>query len=197
MASATSVVAACVLAGLVVAGCGGDDADETEPADETPTSSTKSTSGYDAPGGKVIFDLRVKPRDRHAAVDAYADWQRASTTALRQRQMSAEVTDNAAEGPAQVVEDSLAKVRQEDYVVPRRMIGRIDSVRARAGAAIVRACLWSPSFDYRDRASGAAATKAKPRWIGVEVRMTRQAGQNGHWIVAGLSSRADCKGARP
>lgn len=197
-ASATSVVVSCVLAGLVLGGCEGDSTEPTDgPSGDTTTSSTQSTPAYDPPGGKVVFDLRVRPRDRKAAVDAYAAWQRASTTALRRRTMIAAVGDHAAEGPTQLVKQSVATVREEDYTVPRRMVGRVESVRASRGAAIVRVCLWSPSFDYHDRETGESATNSTPRWMGVEVRMTRSSGQDGRWIVAGLSTRADCEGNRP
>lgn len=198
MASATSVVAACLLVALALAGCGGE---STEQPDESPadtaSESTQSTAEYEPPGGKVVFDLRVRPRDRSEAVDAYAAWQRASTAALRRRELTAVVRDRAAEGPTKIVEQSLETVRENDYVVPRRMVGRVESVQATQRAAIVRVCLWSPSFDYHDRRTGASATRGKPRWMGVEVRMTRSSGQDGRWIVAGLSTRADCKGSRP
>ena len=198
MASATSVAATCLLAALVLAGCGGDSTEQPdEPATDTAPTSTQSTAEYEPPDGTVVFDLRVRPRDRSAAVDAYAAWQRAATTALRQRQLTSDVRDRAAEGPIEVVEQSLDTIRENDYVVPRRMVGRVESVQANRRAAIVRVCLWSPSFDYHDRRTGASATRGKPRWMGVEVRMTRSAGQNGRWIVAGLSTRADCEGNRP
>lgn len=194
MASTTSVVV-CVFAALILTGCGGDSTEKPDASSGDAPSQT--ADAFDPPGGKVVFDLRVRPRDRSAAVEAYAAWQRASTASLRRRQMLAAVGDRAAEGPAELVKKSLETVRENDYTVPRRMVGRVQSARVDGRAAVVGACLWSPSFDYHDRESGRSATNAKPHWMGVEVRMTRSSVQDGRWIVAGLSTRADCEGNRP
>ena len=192
----TAVAAvACAIAGWLLTGCGGDDAETS--AEPTHTPATSEAPSYDPPGGKVVYDLRVPDEHEHPAVEAYATWQRASTIALRERAMSDAVTEHAADGPLGVVERSLETVRERDYVVPRRMVGRVDSVRASGRAAVVRVCLWSPTFDYHERRSGESAATSEPRWLGAEVRMTRETGQDGGWIVAGLAPRADCEGSKP
>lgn len=196
MASVTSVATACLLACLFAVGCGGD-AEPDDGLDDTSTSTTDPGPTYQPPGGKVVFDLQVRSRDRHPAISAYASWQRAATEGLRRRDLSTAITDNAADAPVDVVKSSLETIRAHDYVVPRRMIGKVQSARTSERAAIVNVCLWSESFDYRDRESGKPTTADNSRWLGVEVRMTRSAGHDKRWIVAGLAKRADCEGSKP
>lgn len=196
MSSAPTGVVVCAAACLLLAGCGGGStASDDEPdSSDTPAS---ASDGFEPPAGKVLFDLDVARADRHAAVDAYAAWQRAATTSLRDRELNDATRRGASDGTVRTVERSLDTVQDGDYTVPKRMVGRLESVRATPRAAMLGACLWSPSFDYRDRETGRRAVREPPRWMGVEVRMTRLPGQDGRWIVAGLSTRDDCEGKRP
>lgn len=129
-ASVPCAVTAAVLAGLALTGCGGDSTEPSDALPDDPPASSTRDAAYDPPDGEVVFDLRVRARDRGPAVEAYAAWQRASTTALRQRRMTPDVEKRAADGPTEIVEQSLRTVRDNDYIVPRRMVGRVESVRA-------------------------------------------------------------------
>ncbi|UYM06685.1 hypothetical protein [Solicola gregarius] len=182
---------------LLVAACGGgssaSDNDDASPS----TAATHASDGFEPPPGKVVFDLAVSSADRDPAVDSYVAWQRAATTSLRDRTLTEATRRGAAEAPVETVERSLSTVEEADYTVPRRMVGRLQSIRSTPRAAILGVCLWSPTFDYRERASGERVADRPAHWMGVEVRMSRRSGQDGGWSVAGLSTREDCEGNRP
>lgn len=191
-----------VLACVLPAGCtGSDDGGSSAGAEPSgPGTQDDSSDDFRPPDGKVVFDLRAGSKGvelRHPAVRAYVAWQRAATEAIRDRKLSDAVRDGAADSPESTVERSIATVSDSDYTVARTMIGRLEGARSTPRAAILHVCLWSPTFDYRDRASGRPVTGGKPRWLGAEVRMTRESAHHGAWKVAGLSAEQDCEGSRP
>lgn len=185
-------------AAVVLAGC----ADDTGSSDAAEPSSGSSPSqdtadGFEPPPGPVRFDFDAGRHADEPAVRAYVTWQRAATTSIRERALSDAVREGAAESPVSTVRQSIETVTESDYIVPRRMIGRLDSMQSTRRAAILGACLWSPSFDYHERESGRTAAEDEPHWIGVEVRMSRGSGHHGAWKVSGLSVEQDCEGSRP
>ncbi|UPK74425.1 hypothetical protein MU582_18610 [Nocardioidaceae bacterium SCSIO 66511] len=198
MTRVSAGVLACAVACLVVTACGGDpESDSDDESLSAQPSNAAASDDFTAPSGEVVFDFDVARADQHPAVDAYVAWQTAATESLRERDVAPAVTEGAEESPVRTVERSLAALQEGDLTVPRRMVGRLDSIRSTRRAAILDACLWSPSFDYRVRESGRRVADAKPHWMGAEVRMTRSTGQDDAWIVAGLSAGEDCEGSRP
>lgn len=184
---------------VLLAGCA-DDADSSDSAEEPspgPQTSRGATDGFKPRPGPVRFEFDAGRHADKPAVRAYVGWQRAATKSIRDRALSAAVRDGAARSPVDTVRQSIETATESDYVVPRRMVGRLASMQATPRAAILDACLWSPSFDYRERESGRTVATDEPHWMGVEVRMSRTSGHHGAWKVSGLSVQQDCKGSRP
>ena len=196
-------LATCACAALLACGVAGgcsneaSDAPYVGPDDGTNGDSTAGDTGFQPPTGNVVFDFRAGGHANEPAVRAYVGWQRAATESIRNRQLTDEVRDGAIAPPVRTVERSIATVSDADYTVPRTMVGRLASVRATPRAAILEVCLWSPSFDYRQRESGRTATDGAAHWMGAEVRMTRNSAHDGAWKVAGLTDRPDCEGNKP
>lgn len=205
----------CALALVVLAGCDGQAEDSyTGPKSDSSSTSSPSPSPTETDGttpttvpiGDVSFDFRDTgkldrnarlDRNERAAIDAYVGWQRAATASIRARTLSDAVSEGADDAVVRTVEQSIDSAAGNDYTVPREMIGRLDSIKATPDAAILDACLWSPTFDYHVRGTGQRISDRSAHWMGTEVRMTRSSGHHGQWTVAGLGARDDCEGKRP
>lgn len=192
-------------AAVFVAGCAGDaESSGTGESTESSDAGSSQDSGeagdaddFEPPPGPVRFAFDAGRDADHPAVRAYVAWQRAATTSIRNRELSEAVRAGAASSPADTVRQSIETAATSDYTVPRTMIGRLEAVQSTRRAAILGVCLWSPTFDYHVRESGATAAEAKPHWMGIEVRMTRASAHDGPWRVSGLSVEQDCEGKRP